>query len=71
MEVKQRPHRDTREYLVAADAIKNARLDMFVGAATAALADKLALPTLGTSPLLAGEAKAVQRGKKIAVPPET
>ena len=30
---------------------------MFV-VATTALADKLALPTLGTSPLLAGEAKA-------------
>ena len=43
---------------------------MFVGAATAALADKLALPTLGTSPLLAGEAKAVQRGKKIALKPD-
>ena len=43
---------------------------MFVGVATTALADKLALPTLGTSPLLAGEAKAVQRGKKIALKPD-
>ena len=41
---------------------------MFVGVATTALADKLA--TLGTSPLLAGEAKAVQRGKKIALKPD-
>ena len=43
---------------------------MFVGVATTALADRLALPTLGTSPLLAGEAKAVQRGKKIALKPD-
>ena len=41
-----------------------------VGVATTAIADKLALPTVGTSLLLAGEAKAVQRGKKIALKPD-
>ena len=43
-------------------------LTLFVGVATTALAGQLGLPTLGTSPLLAGEAKAVQRGKSALKP---